>query len=164
MMPAYMINIEHQEHDQVFSYYHGDAMLHFNASLLARLHKQMPKEFARITLDIGPAEYDLCMRHRGIEEDKLTRLTATQLREPGYAVVFEDFAFTIVDGHHRLVRRFRGNVRVMDFFVASRQIWQHCLVEYNAEAEAQLAQGMPERTNNPARLATHATLHPKERR
>lgn len=163
-MPAYTVNIEHREHDQVFSYYHGDAMLHFNASLLARLHKQMPNEFARVTLDIGPNEYALCMEHRGIEEDKLAKLTPAQLREPGYAVVFEDLAFTIVDGHHRLVRRYRGGVRVMDFFVASKQIWQHCLVAYSAEAEAQLAQGMPARSENPEQLATHVTLHPKERR
>src|ERR1035437_1619960 len=114
-MPAYSIEIEHRERDQVFSYYHNDTMLHFNASLLARLHKQMPNEFRRITMDLGQAEYDLCMANRGIEEPKLANLTAQMLREPGYGVLFEGGTFTIVDGHHRLVRRWRGYVHVMDF-------------------------------------------------
>lgn len=158
-MPAYEVEIEHRESDQVFSYYHGDAMLHFNVSLLARLHAAMPKEFGRITMDIGDAEYDLCMKHRGIEEPKIERLKPAQLREPGYGVLFDEGSFTIVDGHHRLVRRHRGGVRVMDFFVAPSAIWQHCLVEYMPEHEAILAERLPAKAENPALIPSKVKVH-----
>lgn len=158
-MTTYALEIEHRETDQVFSYYHGTAMLHFNASLLKRLHEQMPKEFCRITMDIGQAEYDLCMEHRGIEEPKVEALRPKDLREPGYGVLFDDDSFTIVDGHHRLVRRYRGGVRVMDFWIAPQAIWQHCLVEYTAEGEQQLAENMPPRVEDPVSIPSRVKLH-----
>lgn len=160
-MPIYELEVEHRETDQVFSYYHGggDEMLHFNVSLLARLHKQMPAEFRRITMDIGQAEYDLCMGHRGIEEPKVAKLSPKSLREPGYGCLFDEGSFTIVDGHHRLVRRFRGGVRVMDFWVSPRMIWEHCLVEYNEEGKRKVAEAMPPRVENPEMIPSVVKLH-----
>lgn len=157
-MPIYEIELDHREDDQVFSYYHGEQMLHFNVTLLARLRKQMPAEFQLITMDIGHAEYDLCMKHRGIEEPKVEALTPKSLREPGYGALFPNQSFSIVDGHHRLVRRFRGGVRVMDFWVTHQTIWQHCLVPYDAEAEAILAQDVPPRVDSPAMIASRVTV------
>ena len=161
-MPAYTIEIEHRERDQVFSYYHGDTMLHFNASLLARLHEQMPNEFRRITMDLGQAEYDLCMANRGIELPKLDALTAKQLRDPGYGVLFEAGTFSIVDGHHRLVRRYQGGARVMDFYVTHPAVWKHCLIDYAPEHEALLAGAMPPKVINPENLASCVAIHPQE--
>lgn len=158
-MPAYEIEIEHREADQVFSYWHGDKLLHFNTSLLARLREQMPKEFRRVTLTIGAPEYDLCMKHRGIEEAKVEKLTPPQLRDPGYAVLFEEGSFSIVDGHHRLVRRYRGGVRTMDFFVAPEVIWTHCLVEYTEEGEAKVMANLPLRTDGLEEIASHIVVH-----
>lgn len=162
-MPAYTVELEHRETDQVFSYHHGDEMLHFNASLLARLHKQMPAEFRRITMDLTEENYGLCMSHRGIEEPKVERLRPKDLREPGYAVLFEDGLFTVVDGHHRMVRRYRGGVRVMDFWITTRPVWQHCLVEYSAEHEELLAAQMPPKEENPASIASLVTVHKPEK-
>lgn len=161
-MPAYEVEIEHREQDQVFSYYRGEIMLHFNASLLARLHKAMPREFRRITMDITDAEHELCMLHRGIEQPKLDALTAAQLRDPGYMVTFDDGLFTIVDGHHRLVRRYNGGVRVMDFWVTHEEVWRHCLIRYEPEHEKQLAAAMPERVVNPIPIATHVAVHARK--
>jgi hypothetical protein len=160
-MPAYAIEIEHRETDQVFSYYHGEKMLHFNATLLARLHQQMKPEFRRITMDITEAEYGLCMEHRGIEEPKVAALLPKHLREPGYGIILPNGNFVIVDGHHRLVRRFRGGVRVMDFWVCIPEVWRHCLVEYTEEGERLLAQSIPPRVDNPESIATAVTVHPK---
>jgi hypothetical protein len=162
-MPAYLVELEHRESDQVFSYYHGNKLMHFNASLLARLHKSMPGEFRRITLDITQGEYDLCMQHRGVEEPKVAGLPARQLREPGYGVMFEDGSFTIIDGHHRLVRRFRGGVRVMDFWVTDETIWRHCLVEYTEEGEREISASLPPKVDLPERLLSTVELHPKSK-
>lgn len=161
-MPAYIIDVEHRDSDQVFSYYHGDRMLHFNATLLARMHKQMPDEFRRITMDLDEGVYRLCTENRGIEEPKVEALRPRDLREPGYGVLFEDGSFSIVDGHHRLVRRYRGGVRVMDFWVTSRSVWQHCLIEYTEEGERELAKSIPPKNENPEHIFTHVELHRKD--
>lgn len=160
-MPAYMVEIEHRDTDQVFSYYHDNKMLHFNVSLLARLHEKMPAEFRKITMDLNDANYTLCMEHRGIEEPKIQALQPKQLREPGYAVLFGEGLFTIVDGHHRLVRRWRGGVRVMDFWVTDEQVWRACLVEYTAEGEQILADAMPAKVDNPELIASSVAIHPR---
>lgn len=155
---------DHLPDDQVFSYYHGEEMLHFNVTMLARIHKRVPKLFDRITMDIDEAIYDLCMKHRGIEEPKVEALLPKHLREPGYGVMLDGFgSFTVVDGHHRLVRRYRGGVRQMDFYVCNRQVWDHCLVHYPKELEALLAEAMPERQIDPPPIASHVTIHEGEK-
>ena len=158
-MPFYGLEIEHRETDQIFSYYHGEVMLHFNASLLGRMRDRMEKEFRRITMDLDVGVYDLCMKHRGIEEPKVERIRPIDLRAPGLGVLFEDGSFTIVDGHHRLVRRWRGGVRVMDFWVCPPATWEHCLVHYPPELEKFLAMGMPERVLDPALIPSVVKVH-----
>jgi hypothetical protein len=154
-MPIYEITADHRPDDQVFSYYHHGKLLHFNVSLLNRLREQMPKEFRRITMDITDAEYRLVMEHRGIEEPKVKALTPKQLREPGLMVMFEqDGTVSIVDGHHRLARRYRGGVRVMDFYVTHETIWRVCLVDYPPELESLLAEEIPPEVEMPAMLAS----------
>lgn len=160
-MPAYMIEIEHRPTDQVFSYYHGESLLHFNVTLLARLHKQMPAEFRRITMDITDQEYDLCMKHRGIEEPKVERLQGKHLREPGYGVLFEEGTFTMVDGHHRVVRRYRGGIRVMDFYVTYEPVWRQCLIEYTEEGEERIKASLPERVGDPPVFGSRVAVHPE---
>lgn len=154
------MDLKHLPTDQVFSYYHTDKMLHFNVSLLSRMHKAIgTKAFRRITMDITEDMYRLCMEHRGIEEPKVEALQGKSLREPGYAVIFDDNDFTIVDGHHRLVRRWRGGVRQMDFWVTPPPVWQQCLVHYSPEFEQFLQQGMPAKVENPESFSSRVKLH-----
>ncbi len=153
------IAVEHRYTDQVFSYYYGEDMLHFNASLLARIRAALPPTcFALITMDIDFDQYDLCMKHRGIEQPRLDALTGAMLREPGYGCLFDDNTFTIVDGHHRLVKRYAMGARQMKLWIAERHIWQHCLVPYSKYDEALLSQAMPERVMEPAQILSRFTL------
>ncbi len=153
------VEIEHKKTDQVFSYYHADKLLHFNVTLLARLRDAVPQMFRRITLGVGAAEYDLCIQHRGIEEPKVSALTNGQANEPGYGVFFaDDDSFSIVDGHHRLVRRYRDGAREMAFYVTTQSLWQHCLIEYPEEANRQIAAGLPPKVENPEHIIMGARL------
>lgn len=161
-MPAYEVEIEHREGDQVFSYHHGGGLLHFNASLLARLRGQMPDEFRRITMDLTSTEYDLCMNHRGIEEARVAALTPDMLCDAGYSVILPTGAYTIIDGHHRLVRRYRCGLREMDFWITYPEVWQHCLVHYTAEGEQEIAASIPPKVENPAQVATAVVLHKRD--
>jgi hypothetical protein len=154
-----MILEEHRPDDQVFSYYHGDEMLHFNVTLLARIRKAVPSQFRLITMDIDQPVHDMIMNHRGIEENKVRALDGKRLREPGYGVILEDGSFTIVDGHHRLVRRYRGNVKQMDFWVTDKPIWGQCLVHYPKEFEALLAADIPPKTTDGSLIASAVLVH-----
>lgn len=153
------IPISHEEGDQIFSYHRGEDILHFNVTLLARIRAAAPEAFRKIEIELTPDIYNVCMDHRGIEEPKVEALTATQLREPGYAVVFPEGDYTVVDGHHRIVRRYRGGARTMDlYFCPLRDIWQHCLVPYTEEETAHIASFLPERVQGAAMIPTVARL------
>lgn len=154
--------LDHWPTDQIFSYYYQDQMLHFNATLLARIREVMPKQFGKISMDIEQDVYDMIMQHRGIEEPKVERLSPKSLREPGYGVILPDNSFVMVDGHHRLVRRYRGGLRTMVMFVTDKQIWQHCLVEYPKELEELIAAEMPPKVDNPPVIASAVTIHGRD--
>jgi hypothetical protein len=76
--------------------------------------------------------------------------------------LFEEGTFSIVDGHHRLVRRYKGGARVMDFYVTHPVVWKHCLVDYAPEHETLLADAMPPKVINPENLASCVAIHPQE--
>lgn len=158
------VMVEHRESDQVFSYFYGDGtplhvndMLHFNVTLLDRLRKvspEMASQFRRVTMQLGADEYDLTMQHRGIEEPKVKRLTEAQRDEPGYAVILPNGSYTIVDGHHRLVRRYRDGRRSMEFYFCMRNVWNACLVEYTDEGNEKIRAGLPPRVADAPMIAT----------
>lgn len=153
------IAISHNPGDQIFSYHRGEGILHFNVTLLARIRAAAPEAFRLITIELTPEIYSVCMDHRGIEEPKVEALTPKQLRDPGYAVVFPEGDYTVVDGHHRIVRRYRGGVRTMDlYFCPLQDIWQHCLVPYTEEETAHIASFLPERVHGAAMIPTVARL------
>jgi len=144
-----LLELSVEDADQVFSYHYEDTLLHFNASLLARIHKEVPELFRKYRMTITEAEYDLCMQHRGIEEPKVERLRGKDLRAPGYSVLFEKSysedipSHTIIDGHHRLVRRYRGGIKFMDFYMCQRNVWQHCLMPSTPELDQKIAAALP---------------------
>lgn len=148
------IDVHIEATDQVFSYYYEDTMLHFNTSMLARIHKQLPDEFRLFEMNVTDAEYSLCMQHRGIEEPKVAALKGKNLREPGYGVLFDKWltnkvpTFTIVDGHHRLVRRYRGGIRTMSYWICFPYIWRNCLMPGSAEIDAIIAKALPPKVEN----------------
>lgn len=142
------IDIHLEETDQVFSVYHENVLLHFNVTLLARIRKQLPKEFHLMRLTISEAEYGLTMEHRGIEEPKVAALRGKDLREPALGVLWDELSegvpsYTMIDGHHRLVRRFRGGVRFIDMWVCFSNIWRTCLMPSTPEEDAKIAKVLP---------------------
>lgn len=152
----------HRPTDQVFSTYQNGQLMHFNASLLRRIRERVPEGFRRITMDIGKGEYSLCMNHRGIEQAKLDKLTPNDLREPGIGVLFDEGTFSIVDGHHRLVARYRMGLRTMDFYVTSSVLWSQCLVEYSPEEKALIEAELPPKSDEPDMIASAVLVHKKD--
>lgn len=148
--------------DQVFSYLHHDSgkLLHFNTSLLGRIYKQAPKLFKRITFEITPDIYAMVMKYRGIEEPQVAAITEARMQEPGLAVIFpEDRSSVTVDGHHRLVKRYRAGLREMDFLYTMPLVWKHCLMPATPEEAAAIRADLPPSPDNKIVLGSRGTLH-----
>jgi len=131
--------------DQVFTYNRTDTgeQLNFNVSLMDRLRKEHPNWFWKQELPLDDTIYDLVMRGRGVEEYKVERLTPEQVDEPGIGVLLNDDVdevapnqFVLVDGNHRLVKRFRAGLRGMDVWITLKPVWEVCLM-HPADTEAE---------------------------
>lgn len=149
MMQAF--EMEYLDTDQVFSYWMGGTQLiHINASLLDRVRKIAPGEFRKFTLPITKDIYEMYMEHRGIEEPRVERLRGKHLREPGMIVLWEGDKmhqnipdYTMVDGHHRYVRRYRGGLTFMDCWACLPRLWKQCVMPSTPEIDAQIAKITP---------------------
>lgn len=143
--------MEYLDTDQVFSYWmDGTDLIHINASLLERVRKVAPSMFRKFTIPLSQEIYDLCMNHRGIEEWKVERLKGKHLREPGHIILWSGDRmdqgipdYTFVDGHHRIVRRWRGGVRTIEAWACLPQLWTQCLMPYTPELHAMIAKMTP---------------------
>lgn len=145
-----------EQGDQVFSYWLDKELVHFNVSLLHRVRKVAPEFFRLIDIPLTEEIYDLCIKHRGIEEPRVERLCGKHLREPGYVALWNTDKqipdYTVVDGHHRIVRRYRGGVRTMSFWASDEFIWRQILMpEYLLDMERVMAD-LPERPKVPTNI------------
>jgi hypothetical protein len=70
----------------------------------------------RITIALTQSDVYVVIRQYGIEIEHLERIQPTQLRQPGLMVSFDDGTDLIVDGNHRLVKRYQTGLREMYFF------------------------------------------------
>jgi hypothetical protein len=66
--------------------------------------------------------------------------------------------YTVVDGHHRLVRRFRGGVRQMDFYACMPSLWRQILMPSSPEEDAVVAKTLPDRPENPTNIIHEVTM------
>lgn len=121
--------------DHVFSYEHAGLknILYFNTDLLERIRLQRPEWFQLTTLDIPPEIYNMILTQFGVEEAHLARIDDERLAKPGLGVHFEDAGFVLVDGSHRLVKRYRLGMRTMDVWTTVRPVWELCLIDPNPE-------------------------------
>jgi len=148
--------------DPVFSYQraNSDEVLYFNTGLLDRMRLQQPHLFKRITLDVTPDIYDLVLTQRGIEEPHLKTLSAARLTEPGLGAIFEDGTFSLVDGNHRLVQRYRLDMKKFDVWICTKSVWELCLVNLPPEIRAALDGERPVmRTDTTGNVVSKALLH-----
>lgn len=160
------IDLSLRETDQVFSYVHHvtGEILNFDTSLLGRIHDQAETLFRRVTIEVTPEIYGMVMKYRGIEEPRVTALTEGQLGEPGLGAIFEDGNSAVLDGHHRLVRRYRAGLREIDILYTPPQIWKLCLLPATEAEAEEIRKILPPTPNEDTLLVSRATIHdPKPR-
>ena len=113
--------------DQIFSHEDLDGVVrHFNASAMLRgvVREVVPATFYRITLE--EELIDHLVSNHGIEEHHLDR--ALDLEEPVLMVEFSDGKSLVIDGNHRLVKRWRLGKKVASAAVVAPGNWEKFLV------------------------------------
>jgi hypothetical protein len=120
--------------DQIFT--HTDpagVTRHFNASMMTRavLARQ-------VTPDLG--EFELTdelgghvAANHGIEEHHLETITDKMLESPVLMVHFEDGTDLIVDGSHRLVKKWRRGDKTVHALVFMPGQWERFLVDFGRD-------------------------------
>lgn len=117
----------------------GDNLeIHMNITLIKRdlAAKRVPFQMLRCTCSQEWYEYTLTTN--GVEPDHLTRLTEADLERPGIMLGWQPGNVSIVDGAHRLCRRWQlGMVTFETALVAAASVIEHLkLTEKGAKVSA----------------------------
>lgn len=102
----------------------------FCIPLIEALHRQHPSRFVRVWIALTLEDMEFIARSREIEPHRLREMTfSSALDAPGYACHFtEEDATLVVDGSHRMLRRYLEGLRDMEMFVCQEDIWHRALI------------------------------------
>jgi hypothetical protein len=97
----------------------GDISIDVTGIKRALVARQLPFRMFQASLNEGWVNHVL--NYGGCEEDHIVRLTPADLRRPGILVLWtgDGSNTTLIDGNHRLVRRWREGLTTFDFAVVS---------------------------------------------
>ena len=100
----------------------------FNATQLRSyaMETKIGVEYIRATMDSAHAMH--VSEHCGIEEPRLASITPERLAEPLLAVRLGDGSALLIDGHHRLVKRWRHGLKFYDVMVVKAGHWEWSLI------------------------------------
>lgn len=101
--------------DQVFSHRDTEGVFrHFHINTMKKiLRHDRYGAVERIKVGIEMEDVMFIMNNHGIEKAHLERLTRFEIATAGIAVLFPDGSTLIVDGNHRMVRRYQLGKRDM---------------------------------------------------
>lgn len=73
----------------------------------------------------GDAWYQHILSKGGVERERIDQLTGKDLRRPGILVIFTDQWQALIDGNHRLCRRYEGGLRTFRYAAVSfAEVWK----------------------------------------
>ena len=115
--------------DQIFSHTDFSGVTrHFNATAIIRAisYRRITPNFA--TLDLIPSVIDTIEKHHGVDQVHLDRLTDDMLSSPILIAEFNDGANLVIDGNHRIVKRFKKGFKTVDAVIVNEPDWTPYLV------------------------------------
>lgn len=117
--------------DEIFTHIDSDTgeVRHFNASAMARDTDRLLAQGAitRIWVAMDETFIAFVHTHRGVEEEKITRLCEPYLHTPVLGIDLDDSVLT-VDGHHRLVRLHREGATEYEMYRFPAEAWGRYVV------------------------------------
>lgn len=132
-----------------FRHAHTSVVYTFDIQMLIDLMKSREKPFhhvQKLEAVVDEHQGNFIRRHHGIEEERVMRVAASRLDEPGILCEMPDRTSTVVDGNHRFVARARVGLKNMNFFFLVEPQWKLCLLNIPVE----IGEAMAMRGRNPA--------------
>jgi hypothetical protein len=120
--------------DQIFNHTDPQGVTrHFNASAMTRaiLSRKVAPTLMQFELDEHTAKH--IEANHGIEEKHLATIDDKMLESPVIMVHFEDGSDLIVDGSHRVVKRWRNGLRTVDAVLFMPGQWEPFLVDFGVD-------------------------------
>lgn len=115
--------------DQIFSHVDGQgAVRHFNTTAItnAILSRVLAPDFA--TLLLTPSVVSHIEQNHGIEPGHLNKIPDEALNRPVLLAMFRDNTSLVIDGNHRIVKRYRIGKTTVDALVITEAQWLPFLV------------------------------------
>lgn len=115
--------------DQIFTHTDENGVTrHFNCGAIMRAiaQRKITPDFA--TVDIPESVYQHIQANHGIEEDHLSSITIKMLESPALLAHFDEGSDLLIDGSHRLVKRYRQGLRTIEVLVVQEKDWTPYLV------------------------------------
>lgn len=84
-------------------------------------------------MKMDPQHISNTRKNKGIEQDRLDRLCEPYISKPLIGCLWTKLGgINIVDGHHRLVKRWDMGLRTFDIYVFHKKMWEQFLLDIPA--------------------------------
>lgn len=115
---------------EVFRHVDLDGLVrHFSIPTLTRMIRTKPEDWSLSSLPLTKVDVDHVLKNNGVEKERIKAYPLSKLDIPGIACIFPEGSILIVDGSHRLVKRFRRGLKTMEFYMAPENVWKAALID-----------------------------------
>ncbi len=106
---------------QVFSYRANDGSLdiHVDIEKMYRIIRSNPEKFTLITIGLIETQVNHVRKFNGITISQLAMVSAERMNEPGIMLHRRNGMDVVLDGNHRLVKRFMNGLDYIDMWKVS---------------------------------------------
>lgn len=86
-------------------------------------------EVKRINVKIDQAHIDVIIARRGIETPRLNRLKDEWRDKPILAALMHDGTFLVIDGNHRILKRWQAGIKNVNAYVFTCPFWESFIID-----------------------------------
>jgi hypothetical protein len=124
---------------QVFTFMSGDGTTyHFDILKLNDMIEMHPSQYKVETYAIRAEDIDHIVKFNGIEQEHIDRIPESEVNKFGIIIQWQDSTQTIINGNHRMVKRFRLGYDFMKFYVLTMQQTKKSLLAIPPEVSSSL--------------------------
>jgi len=109
---------------------------HWHVNTLQEMVK-LPRLFRhdKLLTSLAKKQVDFVRNNNGVNDTFLHTISKARLREPGILVMLPDVSYVVVDGNHRMVRRYDTGHLDMLFYTFTLQVAEHALLNIPPEMQ-----------------------------
>lgn len=120
--------------DEVFTHIDDDGTVrHFAIGVLTRMLLQISAPTLWVAIE--QEHVDFILANRGVEQEKLDRMTPEYRDKPIIGAVWYDGSVLIIDGHHRYIKRHQAGFTEIEAIPLPPEIWEDYLLDMDTSIE-----------------------------